>query len=197
MYERVDTSSTVEIEHDTARAAVILIGSLVVFTLAAWELWADPLQMLQSWSRRPHRAAFAMWLLVVLAAAIALLFAIQMIRLRGAVLTVSPHGICDSRYSFDTVPWSSVTDVTEWQAPQRRKVPAPRAIKLLLAAPLAEVLQLRTMARWECYPLGNEMMISASGIKASFDDIRNLITAFANAHANLDPSSSSRLVRSS
>jgi hypothetical protein len=200
MYENIDTSSKVEIEQNQALKAGLLIGSAVVFALGVWELWADPAHMFQHHGYSTGKALLATWLLVLLAPVLALLAGFQLVRTRGSVLIVSPRGICDRRFSFDTVPWTSVVAVSEWQASNRWYARPSRVVQLSLTAPVAQVLRIRTMAKWTHFPtrsLGNELKVSSGGIKASYEDVRNVIAAFAKAHANLDLSPSSRLVRQS
>lgn len=200
MYERVDTSSTVEIKQDQILKAALLAAMLVMSVFVVWELWSDPLHWLQPGIPKRDKLLLSMYLFLIVALPLSALAAFQLVTMRGTILTISPLGICDRRFSVDTVPWSKVNGVGEWQSPNKQRARWSRVVTLSLTAPIADILRLRPLARWSTFPvgqLGSELKISAGGIKASYEDIRNLITAFAKAHANLDLTPSSRLVRQS
>jgi hypothetical protein len=179
MYEHVDTSSTVEIELDR----VVMVGIIIVclaFTATAWWAVFDPASH--------GRDIVAGWVGMLFFGGLTLLGTVRLFTWRGPVLTVSPQGVRYRHFATDLVPWSGVTAVGEW------KYPLARSVMLSLAPGVEEKLLHRSIIRrWLRGPnraFGvNGMLVSAMGLKASYYDIRNLITAFASAHANIDPPS--------
>jgi hypothetical protein len=185
MYERVDTSSIVEIEHDPVVMVALILASLAFVVLGWW----------LAFHLVSARAVFMGWATMSVFGLFTILGVRRLLTMRGPVLTISPQGVCDRRFSEDLVAWSGVTAVGEW------KYRTNRMVTLSLAPGVEGKLRRSRFARlmrWpDKAPGAGGMTIPSIGLKASFCDIRNLITAFAKAHANLDPSPSSRPVRQS
>ena len=188
MYEDVDTSSTVEIEQDPVVMFGMVLGSAAFVACGVW--------MVNDADQSVKTLIFG-WAGIVFFGLCLVVIAAQGLRQRGPVLVVSPQGVTDRRArNARLLPWSDVSSVGEWRVRGQRMV----VLGLRPAAweRLAGKKPVVTFLRKANAALGADgLLISASGLKASYSDIRNLITAFAKAHANLDPTPSSRLVRQS
>jgi len=188
MYERVDTSSTVEIEQDP----VVMVGLILVcaaFVAVAVSTISGP-------DHSTKDLVFG-WVGIVFFGFGLVVLAVRLLRLRGPALTVSPQGLMDRRTrNPQLLPWSDVRSVGEWRHRGQRMVilglSSEAKERLAKGKPLTAIFFKANVA------LGADgLAVTATGLKASFHDIQNLITAFANAHANLDQSSSSRPARQS
>lgn len=191
MYESIDTSSTVEIEHDPVVMTGIVLGLVALTGFELWPLFRD--------SSIFMLIGGVLWTLVC--AFLTLLWTARLLVVRGAVLTVSPDGVRDTRYSRDVLPWSGVSDVAVRNS---ANIPMKTMMLVVDRAALSALKPVPFYLR-TALPSGTftstswspALLISAFGLKASFYDIRNLLFAFAEAHAKLDPTniSSRRLAR--
>lgn len=185
MYERVDTSSTVQVGQNLARMISVVVVCLALVAVGWWMAF-DPVS-------RP-RHTLAGWVGMSVSGGLAILGAARLITSRGPVLTVSPHGVRYRHFAAKLVSWNEVTAISEWKYLANRSVMLSLAPGVEGVSPRGIVGRLLRGPR----PVGvHGMLISAGDLRASYEDIRNLITAFAKAHANLDLTPSTRLVRQS
>lgn len=188
MYERVDTSSTVAIEQDPVAMVRLLLGCVAFVAVGVWMINYQP---------QSANALIAGWVGICFFGLCVVAIVARLLLLRGPALIVSPQGLTDRRpRRAQLLRWSDVRSVGEWSHRGQRMV------LLGLSSEAKERLATRTaggafLSKVNAALGADGRCIQTSGLKASFNDIRNLITAFANAHANLDSSASSRLVRQS
>jgi len=191
MYESIDTSSTVEIEHDPVVMTGIVLGLVALTGVSVLPMLGTSSIFLL--------IVGSLWILAC--AYLTMVWTARLMVVRGAVLTVSPDGVCDTRFSRDVLPWSGVRDVAVRSS---ANIPMKTMMLVVDRAALAALkpvpFYLRTGLPSGTFTSTNwtpALLVSAFGLKASFYDIRNLLFAFAEAHAKLDPTniSSRRLVR--
>ncbi|CAN7337550.1 hypothetical protein LJR016_001804 [Devosia sp. LjRoot16] len=193
MYENIDTSSTVEIEHDPVIMTGTVLGLVALTGVGVWPFLRESSIFLL--------IGGALWTLCC--AFLTLRWVARLLVVRGPVLTVSPNGVHDTRFSSDVLPWGDVCDVTV-RTSTTSGVPA-KTVELVVDRAALSALKPVPFYLRTGFPSGSftntgwaaTLPISAFGLKASFYDIRNLLFAFAEAHAKLDPTniSSRRLAR--
>jgi hypothetical protein len=191
MYESIDTSSTVEIEHDPVVMTGIVLGLVALTGVSVLPMFGTTSIFLL--------IVGSLWILAC--AFLTMVWTARLMVVRGAVLTVSPNGVRDTRFSRDMLPWSGVSDVavrSSANIPMKTMMLVVDRAALSVLKPVPFYLRTGlpsgtfTSTSW-----APALLISAFGLKASFYDIRNLLFAFAEAHAKLDPTniSSRRLAR--
>lgn len=185
MTAMIDTSSTVEIELGRAKMITFVFVCLALVAVCWWMAF-DPA------SRPKH--ILAGWVGIPVSGGLAVLALTRLFAWRGPILTVSPHGVRYRHFAAKQVSWNEVTAISEWKYLANRSVMLSLAPGVEGVSPRGFVGRLLRGPR----PVGvHGMLISAGDLRASYEDIRNLITAFAKAHANLDLTPSSRLARQS
>ncbi len=107
---------------------------------------------------------------------IALVVAWRLLALRGAIVTVSPRGVRDTRLTGETVPWSAIRSISTWSAYNQPAIvlgvdPAyERALKLTTLARLTRPLNAAVGADGLC--------IASQGLKMGHETLLETITAY-------------------
>jgi hypothetical protein len=191
MYENIDTSSTVEIEHDPVVMTGAVLGLMALTGVGVWPFFHESSIFLL--------IGGSLWTLG--GAFLTLRWVARLLTVRGPVLTVSPTGVRDTRFSRDVLAWAGVRDVAVRSS---TNIPMKTMMLVVDRAALSALKRVPFYLRTGL-PSGTfngtgwapALLISAFGLKASFYDIRNLLFAFAEVHAKLDLTniSSRRLAR--
>lgn len=93
----------------------------------------------------------------------------RLLTVRGAVITIMPEGIRDTRVAAELIPWSAITGISTWQYNRQKTL-------VLAVDPAAEnKLTLTRIARWTRAPnraLGADgLCIVATGLNISYDKL--------------------------
>ena len=170
----LDTSRTIEIESSPLKLLMLVgVGVLLTATSAAIAF-----NWLPGTPVAPLGRAFGWFGLVFFAACTAVALW-RLFTARGPVITISPHGIRDTRIAADVIPWSATTGISTWEF-KRQKV------MVLAVEPAVErKLALTRMARWTRdanRALGADgLCITAQGVKIDHQTL--LSTSLAYLHA--------------
>jgi hypothetical protein len=99
----------------------------------------------------------------------------RLLTVRGAVITITPEGIRDTRVAAEFIPWNAVAGISTWQYRGQR-------ILVLAVDPSVESrLTLTRIARWTRGPnraLGADgLCVTATGLNISYDELRKTCLA--------------------
>jgi hypothetical protein len=171
-------TETIEVELDAGTFVLAMFGSLVFFAFCLWmALNADTFS-------KPLTAALSGWAGVGLFGAMVLLAPGRLADLRrGPVLTISPEGIQDRRFSDQTVPWEEIIEVTEWS------YRSTRSIRLILEPSLLATIELKPLARSSQgfnKLFGIEgMLISAMALRISHQELLRTVWAYHQYYGSI------------
>jgi hypothetical protein len=107
----------------------------------------------------------------------------RLLTVRGAVITISPEGIRDTRVAAEFIPWNAIAGISTWQY---------RGQKVLVLAvdPAVESrLTLTRIARWTRGPnraLGADgLCVTAAGLNIRYDELlKTCLAQFQSADIN-------------
>jgi hypothetical protein len=106
----------------------------------------------------------------------------RMLTSRGAVVTLAPQGIRDTRVAADFIPWPAIRNIGTWESFDQR------VMVLTLDPAVEKDLRLTLTARLTRSPnrsLGiNGLCVTAHGLRIDYDDLIATTRAYARAAQN-------------
>jgi hypothetical protein len=112
------------------------------------------------------------WFGILFFGALTLVVVSRLLSLIGPVVTISPSGVRDVRVAADTIPWSAITDISNWSAFNQPAV--------ILAVEKHLRLSLITrMTRRANASLGADgLAIASQGLSIGHDELLETLTAY-------------------
>jgi hypothetical protein len=172
--DTLDTSRTIEIEPSLWKmAGVAILGVIMTILPLAFALhWVQP-EVLKHGTETASFAAAAFFGLCTLGIVWRLFTA------SGPIVTISPQGFRDTRLAAGLIPWAAITDIGTWTYRGQQ-------ILVLKISPATErKLSLTKIARFTRSAnkaLGADgLCIAVAGLKISYDELLETVTAYANA----------------
>ena len=175
MRETIDTTATRQFGQDHMTTISALLGCLAFVAVGLWALLAAP------HFPSPGKLIFGGTLGVIGFGGFAAVGVARLIAWHRPLIIISPYGVRDARNTPDLVPWSSVVAIGEY-----RSGSGLRSIKLTLD-PTAEAKVRRypvvRLLRSLSPGLRSGEFISAHGTSVPYDELRDLVGAYARHHA--------------
>jgi hypothetical protein len=171
MTNSIDTNQTITVDQDPAKMVGIMLGCLAFVGLGL------VLVLVPSDISRHAKAAVAGWLCITFFGGLAILALVRLVTQRsGPVLTISPWGFRDTRFSDTVIPWSQIVEVTDWSYRSQTMV------RLIIAPSFETGIPLKVYAR-VTRPLNEGLgaggLVSpATGLRISDHDLRDVVTAY-------------------
>lgn len=173
--ETIDTQVVRTIGYDGATMTWYLILTVAIVGVSIWAI-VNSAQL-----PKPHLVLLAGWTAAMGFGVLGAIGASRLLLQRGPVVTISPAGIRDTQFSFETIAWADIAAVSQWTMNGRH------ATKLTLLASRGGTVKrvpVARLARNMDVGLGTDgFLVPASGLLVTHNDLRSWIEAYAATYS--------------